>query len=167
MVSNFSSIGRTALLRDLFGKLYITTQVFDEIQSGLLQGYSHYQHIESILHPFSDRGWLHLTSLQTSLELQTFGELLSGLHVGEASCISIALHREWAFLSDDKAARNAAGRLGVAVSGTLGILLLLVKRHIVELDEGNLCLQKMIESGYFSPIYSLEEILRETEDPHQ
>jgi len=159
VISNFSSVDQIGLLNRLFNKLYITSQVFDEIRAGFLQGYDFYHNIESIINPFSDNGWLHLTSLYTPSEFQTFGKLLSNLHNGEASCLSVAFHRGWMFLSDDKAARNAATKIGVEISGTLGVLLSSVKKHIITLDEGNSMLQTMIGNGYHSPISSLDDIL--------
>lgn len=159
VISNFSSSGRIDLLRNLFKTLYITSQVYDEIQAGLLQGYAFYHDIHSMIHPFSHDGWLHLTSLENASELQTFGAFLSNLHTGEASCLSVALHRDWTFLSDDKAARKAAAKSGVAISGTLGVLLSCVKRHFITLDDANAAIQKMMENGYYSPTDSLDDIL--------
>ena len=159
VISNFASIERLELLHVLFDKLYITSEVFDEIQAGLLQGYTFYDNLSSLIYPFSDKGWLYLTALNTSLELQTFGNLLSKLNSGEASSLSVALHRKWLFFSDDKAARNTAKKLGVKISGTLGVMLSLVKRDYISMDEANFLLQEMVQGGYYSPVTSLDEIL--------
>jgi predicted nucleic acid-binding protein len=107
VISNFATVERLELLHTLWDKLYISEQVFEEIQAGFLQGYAFYADINKLIFPFSDTGWLHLTALNTSEEFQLFGQLLSTLHHGEASCLSIAYHRHWTFLSDDKAARKA------------------------------------------------------------
>ncbi|MCI5131400.1 MAG: hypothetical protein D3904_07700 [Candidatus Electrothrix sp. EH2] len=103
-------------------------------------------------------GCVCLTSLTAPAELQTFDGLLAKLHTGEASCLLIALHREWVFLSDDKAARNAAIQADVGVSGTLGVLLSLVKREFLGPEEGDGLLHRMIEHGYYSPVSSLREL---------
>ncbi|HLC14818.1 MAG TPA: DUF3368 domain-containing protein [Thermodesulfovibrionia bacterium] len=159
VISNFASTGQLELLHVLFDKLYITSEVFDEIQVGLLQGYTFYDNLTSLIYPFSDKGWLCLTALNTSTELQTFGWLLSKLHSGEASSLSVALNRKWVFLSDDKAARNTARKLGITISGTLGIMLSLVKRDHITIDEADSILYQMVQGGYYSPVRSLAEII--------
>ena len=159
VISNFSSVRRLEYLKLLWNQLYISNQVFDEIQNGRLQGYSFYEGIEQHISPFSQSGWLHLTALHTTDEFHTFGQLLATLHSGEASCIAIARHRQWTFLSDDKAARKASSALTIPISGTLGILLALVNRDDLTLIEADAILQQMVQAGYRSPIVSLGEIL--------
>ncbi len=39
IISNFAAMGRLDILRDLLGQLYITTDVYAEIQDGLIEGY--------------------------------------------------------------------------------------------------------------------------------
>lgn len=159
LISNFASVGRLELLHQLWEKLYFSDQVFDEIQAGLKQGYTFYSDIEQIIFPFSSTGWLHLTALNTPDEFRLFGQLLKTLHSGEAACLAIAYYRHWTFLSDDKAARRASATLNVPVSGTIGVLLALVQRDCLVLAEADRLLQQMIQTGYHSPVTSLNEIL--------
>jgi predicted nucleic acid-binding protein len=144
-LSNFAAVGQLELLQSRFETLYISEQVFDEIQEGLTQGYDFYTNLKQQIFPFSDTGWLHLITMDTVDELMTFNRLLSKLHTGEASCLSIAHHRQWLFLSDDKAARQQARAMNVPISGTLGVLLSLVKQNKLPLVEA-------------SPVISLSEI---------
>jgi len=157
-LSNFAAVGQLELLQSRFETLYISEQVFDEIQDGLTQGYDFYTNLKQQIFPFSDTGWLHLITMDTVDELMTFNRLLSKLHTGEASCLSIAHHRQWLFLSDDKAARQQARAMNVPISGTLGVLLSLVKQNKLPLVEADRVLQQMIEKGYYSPVISLSEI---------
>jgi len=157
-ISNFATVEKLELLRARFETLYISEQVFDEIQDGLTQGYDFYTDLKQQIFPFSETGWLHLMTLNTIDELMTFNQLLSKLHTGEASCLSIAYHRQWLFLSDDKAARQQSHALNVPISGTLGILLSLVKQKKLSLIEADTVLQQMIDKGYYSPVTSLREI---------
>ncbi|EDN68386.1 conserved hypothetical protein [Beggiatoa sp. PS] len=157
-ISNFATVEKLELLRARFETLYISEQVFDEIQEGLTQGYDFYRNLKQHIFPFSETGWLHLITLNTIDELMTFNQLLSKLHTGEASCLSIAYHRQWLFLSDDKAARQQSHALNVPISGTLGILLTLVKQQKLSLIEADTVLQQMIDKGYYSPVTSLGEI---------
>jgi len=161
VISNFAHVGQLECLPRLWRQLYISDKVFDEIQAGLLQGYTFYTGIEQHIFPFSQTGWLHLTACNTPEEFRTFGQLLTTLHSGEASCLAIAAHRQWTFLSDDKAARKTSQTLKVPLSGTLGILLALVKQGHLPLSEADTILQQMIQAGYRSPIVSLADILKE------
>ena len=159
LLSNFAAVGRLDLLRLGWISLYIPEQVYAEVQDGRLQGYTFYDHIEREINPFSPDGWLQLTSLQTPEEFRLYGELLGNLHHGESACLSIAVQRKWIFLSDDHAARQAAAKLQVQVSGTLGVLLSLVKRGLLKREEGDLALQAMMQKGYYAPVRSLAELL--------
>jgi predicted nucleic acid-binding protein len=159
LISNFAAIGQLSLLHLCWESLYIPEQVFAEIQDGRMQGYTFYDNIEREISPFAPDGWLQLTSLQSPDEFRLFGELLGDLHHGESACLAIAAQRKWVFLSDDRAARQAAAKLGVPVSGTLGVLVSLVKQGLLNQEDGDLVLQAMVAKGYFSPVHSLTALL--------
>jgi predicted nucleic acid-binding protein len=63
-------------------------------------------------------------------------------------------------LSDDLDARKLGRSLGVAVSGSLGALGLLVLRRILSMAEADALLTEMIQRGFRSPYRSLREIPR-------
>lgn len=159
LVSNFAAIRRLNLLHHCWESLYIPEQVFAEILDGRMQGYTFYDNIEREISPMTPGGWLQLTSLQSPEEFRLFGELLGDLHHGEAACLAIAAQRKWVFLSDDRATRQAAAKLDVPVSGTLGVLVSLVKRGLLKPEEGDLALQAMVKKGYFSPVHSIVELI--------
>jgi predicted nucleic acid-binding protein len=161
LISNFASIGQIDLLRVCWGKLFIPEQVYLEIQEGLLHGYSFYELIDHQVTPLSPDGWLVLTSLHGKGEYRTFRNLLGNLHHGEAACLAIAHERKWLFLSDDQAARRAAFQFDIPVSGTLGVLVALVKRRLLSIDHGDHYLHAMIKKGYYSPVRSLSELVDE------
>ena len=155
LISNFSTAGRLDLLQARCEKLYIAEQVFEEIQAGLLQGYSFYANIEAQMFPFSETGWMHITVLTTPNEFLTYQSFLATLHNGEASCLAMAFHRKWTFMSDDKTARELAIERNVPVSGTIGVLISLVRNRLLTVEEANPVLQRMIQAGYYSPVTSL------------
>nr|MDO8118037.1 DUF3368 domain-containing protein [Candidatus Sigynarchaeota archaeon] len=66
-------------------------------------------------------------------------EKLMGLniHAGEAGIIALAMEYgdDEVVIIDDLAARDIAGTFGLTVTGTVGILLLLAKRNILDQDE--------------------------------
>lgn len=160
VISNFASIGQMELLRQLYTILHISTEVFAEVQEGIDEGYSFYAGIGLVLHPFSDSGWIHLTSMTGHEELRLFGTIPAHLHPGEASCIAISHSRGWQFLTDDLAARKYARSLGVRVSGTLGCLVLAVERGLCGLNQANVWLAQMIRHGFRSPALDLAQLLQ-------
>ncbi len=157
IISNFAAVGRLDVLRNLLGRLYITTDVFAEIQDGMAEGYDFYAGIESQIHPLPPDGWLHLTSLDGDEELRFFSRLPSALNRGEASCLAVASLRGWAFLTDDARARAAARECKVLVSGTLGILSKAVETELLSMDQADMLLNGMIQAGY-PPYSSLVEL---------
>jgi predicted nucleic acid-binding protein len=159
ILSNFASVSRLDLLRDLLGEVYITTEVYTEIQDGLAEGCDFYAGIETLLHPLAADGWLKLTSLEGDDERRLFGRLPKALHHGEASCLAIAAVRGWALLSDDDRARKVAGNLKVVVSGTLGVLAMSVRAGLLTLTEANALLTRMIRAGYRTPYSNLVELV--------
>ncbi|MBN1876468.1 MAG: hypothetical protein JXA33_19745 [Anaerolineae bacterium] len=159
LLSNFASIGQLDVLPKLWQRVFMPDQVYAEIQNGIYHGYVFYEGIEQHIYPFTSSGWLHLTALRSTEEFLLFGELLNELHEGEAACLSIAHHRHWSFISDDRAARIAATRLQVPVSGTLGVLLALVNTEHLSLAQADALLGQMMRGGYYSPVASLNEIL--------
>ncbi len=80
VISNLASTGQLDLLHELLGEIYISTDVFAEIQDGLTAGYLFYRGIEQFIYPFTPTGWLRLTSLQTDEEFRVFHRLPAGLH---------------------------------------------------------------------------------------
>ncbi len=160
VISNFASIGQLDLLRQLYRTLHISTEVYDEIQSGLEEGYRFYTDIDQHINPFTADGWIQLTNMANEQELQLFGKLLSRLHRGEASCLAIAQQRHWSLLTDDRAARNEALNLDIRVSGTLGCLVLMVERGLYTLEQANTWLTEMIQQGYWSPVTDLTGLVK-------
>jgi len=159
ILSNFVSVDRLDLLKQLHERLYIPTQVYEEMLDGLEDGYDFYAGIESHIHPFAQDGWITVISLADGTEIALYQSLLQRLHHGEAACLAIARHRNWAFLTDDKQARRTARDLEIVLSGTLGALTQSIKQGLLPLESGNELLRKMIARGYRSPYESLDALL--------
>ncbi len=87
VISNFAATDQLELLQRLFGSLYLSTQVYDEIQNGLEEGYLFYSGIERWIHPFHEDGWLRLIGVSDEAEIGLLHQLPVGLHAGEASCL--------------------------------------------------------------------------------
>ena len=148
VMSNFALIGRIDWLRELWPDMLVTSEeAWAELQAGVRLGRI----------PDVDWSWLTILSL-TGVECEARDELMPPLDRGEAACLALARSRGYAFLTDDRVARREARRLGVPISGTLGVLKSLVDEGYVSLEEANEALEQMIALGYHSPVRSLSEL---------
>jgi predicted nucleic acid-binding protein len=77
---------------------------------------------------------------------------------GEASCIAVVIEQNASLFSDDLDARHYARRQGISVSGTLGVLMLLVKGGHLTFEDADGLLQSMVARGYRSPVSSLVDL---------
>jgi predicted nucleic acid-binding protein len=159
VISNFACIGQLDLLRRLYGTLYLSIEVYEEVQAGLEEGYGFYASLDHHIFPVTKSGWIHLASMTGEHEFRSFLKFPSRLHKGEASSLAIAYHRGWLFLSDDLDARTIASRLGIRVSGSLGCLVLAVEQSLCSLVQANTWLDQMIQQGYHSPVSDLSSLL--------
>ena len=159
VISNFACIGQLEVLHRLYKKLYISLEVYEEIQAGLAEGYLFYASFDQQIFPITESGWIYLTSLTDEQEFRVFGALPAKLHQGEASSLAIAHHRGWLFLSDDLDARMMADQLGIRVSGSLGCLVLAIEQDLCSLKQANSWLAQMIQQGYHSPVDDLTSLL--------
>lgn len=150
VLSNFALVGKLVLLRQILEGLspLITSQVQAEFRQGEKKG----------LFRDTDIGWIEVVR-PSRKESQLALAFRSFLGKGEASCMSIALERGFHLATDDMKAREVARRLGIPVTGTLGILGDAVREGLLSFKEGDSILEAMREQGYFSPVASLKELL--------
>lgn len=159
VLSNFAIIGHLELLHQLYSKVYIPTEVYEEIQNGFEEGYHFYAGIEKLIYPFVEDGWLRLTSVFSEDELRFLGTLPRRLHAGESACLAIAQQRQWVVLTDDLIARREATKLQIRISGSIGCLVLAVERELCTLKQANVWLGEMIQNNYRSPVIDLSSLL--------
>ena len=150
ILSNFALIGKISLLRLAVGKLAAApTQVITEYTRG----------VEKKRVPPTDWDWLTKVTLLSDERL-LYQQLLERVNAGEAACLAVAFHRNGRILTDDRDARKLAAQMRIPVSGTLGVLVRLIQRNHVTLDEANEMLRQMIAQGYRSPTNKLDELLK-------
>jgi predicted nucleic acid-binding protein len=159
VLSNFAAIDAPDKLRELYEKVYLSTEVYQEIARGMEEGYLFYAGIDKVLHPMREDGWLRLTSLSDDEEIELFSSMPGRLHAGEASSLAIAQHRGWLLLTDDKAARRHAENRKIAVSGTLGCLILGIEQ-VWNPDQANEWLERIVASGFHSPVTDLSALMK-------
>ncbi|MBI5034507.1 MAG: hypothetical protein HZB51_28625 [Chloroflexi bacterium] len=78
---------------------------------------------------------------------------------GESECLVIARIRRFKFATDDWDARQMARRLGIPLTGTIGILIVLVKEKKLTLTEAEGFFTRMLNAGFRAPIVSIKEFL--------
>jgi len=158
VLSNLARANRTNLLKNIHGQIIIPSQVHEEILKGIAAGYEFLEEADKIV----EADWARLAVLENESERTLFRNLLGIVGYGEAAGIAIAKERHLVFFSDDRKARRVAQDQGVGISGTLGMLELLVEEGRLPIGEADAVLSRMIEDGYRSPIQSLRELLEET-----
>ncbi len=159
VLSNFCRVGRLDLLNAIFDKVYVTYEVREEALRGLEEGYDFLEQAANEIGA-DPTAWLELTGFKSRAEEDAFRKFTKTLGYGEASCLALAQSRGWLILTDDLQARRLARRLGLAVTGTVGILALSVEQGILDIADGDRLLHQMIEQGYRSPYGSLTGFLR-------
>jgi hypothetical protein len=150
VLSNFALIQHPELIRIGCPEEVVTAaQVMEEMRRGVAK---------QILPP-CDWDWLPVRTLDTPEEVRLFEQIHRRLGQGEAACLALAMSRGLKFLSDDTDARRWGNRAGIAVSGTIGILVRLVQSGTLTLDESNTLLTEMRQQGYYAPVEQLNDLL--------
>ena len=150
VLSNFALIERDDILNSLFKDLlYTTHEVLQELRLGEDKG----------ILPKRDWRWIKILKIESSQEEFLFSLFTDTFGKGESSCLSIAKARTFKVLTDDLDARKLAQRIGIPISGTIGILVSAIREGILSINEGNAMLLKMVEKGYFSPLEKLDELI--------
>jgi predicted nucleic acid-binding protein len=159
-LSNFAAVNRLDLLANRYrGRAFTTVEVGDELRRGLNAGYIYLEAAWQQLETINPAGWLRLSNPESAEEHRwraEFGELLDP---GEASCLALAISRQLTFVTGDLAARRLAQSHQMPLTGTVGILIALVRQASLPLDEANAILSIMIERRYRAPIDRLDDLI--------
>lgn len=158
VLSNFAAAGIMELLPKLYGqKVHTTAEVLNELKQGVKRGYSYLEAAVNAVE--GPKCWVKLAVLQSVDEQQLAQEFGEFLDPGESSCLVLAVSRDMVLATDDIAARKLAARRNVSLTGTLGMLIELVKQETMTLEKANAILSRMIEQGYRSPCERLDELI--------
>lgn len=153
VLSNFALVGRPDLLHTALKTAVTVPPIWTEFEAGVSLGRV----------PITDYNWLKIVAL-TAAEQQLATQLQRSLDAGEAAGIAVAHLRQGRLLTDDWLARRIAAQFGVPVSGTLGVLLRLMRTNQLGLLQANQLLTQMIDDGYRSPVKALDSLLKNRGD---
>jgi predicted nucleic acid-binding protein len=158
VLSNFALTDTFLVLERLYrGASWVTSYVSDENINGIEQGYERLRQVQGAI----KEGWMRKIDIYSEEEMMIFRTLSISLGRGEASSIAAAKTRHLVFACDDKLARNEAKKMGVALTGTIGILIKTVRVQILSLSQANKILKRMIHYGFYSPVRVISaEMLR-------
>ena len=156
VLSNFASAGAMGLIEKLYGgRAFVPEFVVVEVLRGVQSG-----NVALAAVPEAIRaGWLKETGPMSREERELFETLSRSSGLGEAAGLAPAAKRGWLFASDDRLARTEAARLGIRLTGTLGLLAKAVRSGGCDLGAADACLAKMAEAGFYSPVRSIREVL--------
>jgi uncharacterized protein len=145
-IIGLAKIGRLNLLNDLVGEVLIPPFVHKELFGKVG---SEAAMIEEGLRNFINVA--EVTATERSVQA-----VLSELDEGERQAVALAfgLGEDVLLLIDDRAGRQAARKLGVPVTGLVGVLLLAKDKGLVDFVEP--IIKKLRESGYWLS----EEVVR-------
>ncbi len=159
-LSNFASTGRLDLLDTRYrGVAFTTVEDTDELRRGVKAGYSYLEYVMQHIEAVDSEGWLRILVPNSAAEHRLRSEFDLFLDPGEASCLALAISRRMTLVTDDLAARRLAEKKEVPLSGTLGILIALVRHNAFPLKEANAMLAAMIQRRYRSPVDRLDEFI--------
>jgi predicted nucleic acid-binding protein len=153
-LSNFLFSGSDHLLKKRYHKCgFMTWEVYDEICAGFVK-YPALQKIEILL----GNKIFTLISLSDKAR-QLYPNFIDHLGKGEASCIAAAKISQGMVVTDDRSARQQCRHSHVSFTGTIGILKACVIDEIINLNQADIYLGKMIKHGFYSPVRSISEII--------
>ena len=160
VLSNFAAAGRIDLLEQRYlGIAYTTVEVCDELRKGVKAGYAYLESVQQGMERANQGVWIGILVPEPTDEHRLRVEFDDHLDAGEASCLALAVSRGLTLVTDDLAACRLAKERNVPVTGTLGILIRLVRSSALSLSEANAILADMIQRRYRSPVDRLDEFV--------
>ncbi|MBS3028218.1 MAG: DUF3368 domain-containing protein [Dolichospermum sp. DET50] len=120
--SELAKVGRMNLLGDIFGKVIIPQEVYDEITTGT----------HPAVNAVKSANWIEVLSIRNSQQVSIL-QSETNLDLGE--CAAIILAEELGadrVLIDEWAARKVAKSRHLPVTGTVGILLIAKHQGLIE-----------------------------------
>jgi predicted nucleic acid-binding protein len=149
-----SRVGRLELLPALFGRVLVPKPVFIEVvRAGDHRAGSH---------ELDGARWLDLADVDLSSPLLV--ALCTNLDLGEAAAIALASERDaHLVLMDDREGRRVAVNLGLAVKGTLGVLIAAKQKGLVQ--EVRPLITALTQQGaWLSPVLKRQVLVAAGED---
>ena len=151
VLSNFAYEGEFVVLSDL-----PRLSTVPAVETELAQGIESYPYLRDALVFVRSNEVTVLEPPATDTESTLYETLGSG----ESQALAVVDEHDGVVVTDDMDARKAAKERGMAVTGSIGVLVRAVERSIVDTEEANEWLSAWIdETGYRSPSDDLNDFL--------
>lgn len=153
VLSNFASSESVGSISATIEQPATVPAVRDELTAGIEHGHSY---LETALSELGN-GITVLGRVPDDEPLLTLRERLDP---GEAEALATAIVRDGSLASDDLAAREVATDCGVQVTGSVGILVLGIRRDAFSVETANEWLETWRSvRGYYAPVEDILELV--------
>lgn len=154
VVSNFASTSSIEFLVHVIENPIVVPAVRNEIEQGVDHGH---EYLTSAVEAFGEG--LSVNDVPPEIGGVQLDERLDP---GEAEALRGAVEDSGALATDDLAARRLAGELDVPVTGSIGLLVLGIKRDRIDTETADGWVETWrTERGYYAPVESVTELLNE------
>jgi predicted nucleic acid-binding protein len=154
VISNFASTSSVEFLVHLLEAPIVVPAVRDEIERGVKHGH---EYLTSAVEAF-DNG-LAVSDVPPEIGRASLHERLDP---GETETLRGAVEHDGTVATDDLAARRLATELDMPVTGSIGLLVLGIKREHIDSETADEWLEVWRdERGYYAPVESVTELLDE------
>lgn len=154
VISNFASTNSIAFLSHVLESPTVVPAVREEIEQGVDLGH---EYLTGAVEAFGEA----LPIIDTPPKVEGV-HLRDQLDPGETDALRGAVEHDGTLATDDLAARRLAAELDVPVTGSIGLLVLGVKRDYIDSETADEWIDTWRdERGYYAPVESVSELLDE------
>jgi len=155
VLSNFASSDTVAQLVMILDRSVAVPAVREELERGHEQSYGFLS--DALDHLGADIVLIEIADPEGSTET----DIRDRLDEGEAKSLLGAMEHGGTLATDDLAARRIASEYDVPVTGSVGILVLAIRRGAIDTDTANEWLTEWREKrGYYAPVNRIEDVLK-------
>ena len=154
VLSNFASTGTVSRLVEILDQPATVPAVRTELEQGFTEGYE-----------FLDNALAHLGDAIEILDpvrgpVSGENEIRRRLDGGEAASLLAAMDHNGTLATDDLAARSVSTEHDIPVTGSVGLLVLGIRREVYDTSTANRWLhQWQTKRGYHAPVENIEDVL--------
>lgn len=154
ILSSLAKANRLDLLEKLFEEVRTTPEVMHEFRDEAIIGYEFVENVERVkTYSNNDERWLRIVppTKQENEQKEKLTEKKEGISNADAECLSVALNRDEALLTDDFRLGKVAKQNGIDVYDLETFLLACVKQKILyKPDEAKETIKKIEEKDFYT-----------------
>lgn len=145
-----SKIGCINFLKDLFDKIIIPNNVYEEV---VVQGKRRGKNDVLLIESNIEKGFIEVKDVKSTLEL-------NNLDKGEKECIALCKELDITnLLIDEKEGFNISSMFNLTPLRTTSVLIILLDKKIINLIKYKELLKNLAESGYFIDVPTYEKLI--------